>query len=81
LQILVCCLFLAKNKNPDAKRGFRDRRKQTLFIDARKLGNRVHRELTGADLEKITTTYRHWHGAKGVGKSEAQSGQFNFSLN
>jgi type I restriction enzyme M protein len=30
--------FLAKNKAADAKRGFRDRRKQTLFIDARKLG-------------------------------------------
>ena len=31
--------------------GFRDRRKQTLFIDARKLGtliDRVHRELTDA---------------------------------
>lgn len=25
--------FLAKNKNADAKRGFRDRRKQTLLID------------------------------------------------
>ena len=36
--IPVCLWFLAKNKNADAKRGFRDRRKQTLFIDARKLG-------------------------------------------
>ena len=33
-QIPVCLWFLAKNKNADAKRGFRDRRKQTLFIDA-----------------------------------------------
>ena len=41
----------------------RDRRKQTLFIDARKLGtliDRVHRELTDADLQKITTTYHAW---------------------
>ena len=33
-QIPVCLWFLAKNKNADAKRGFRDRRKQTLFFDA-----------------------------------------------
>lgn len=65
-QIEVCLWFLAKNKNADAKRGFRDRRKQTLFIDARKLGtliDRVHRELTDADLEKITSTYHAWRRA------------------
>jgi len=41
----------------------RDRRGETLFIDARKLGtliDRVHRELTDADLEKITSTYHAW---------------------
>jgi len=38
-----CLWFLAKNKNADAKRGFRDRRKQTLFIDARKLGILIDR--------------------------------------
>ena len=57
-QIPVCLWFLAKNKNADAKRDFRDRRKQTLFIDARKLGtliDRVHRELTDAYLEKINS--------------------------
>ena len=62
-QIPVCLWFLAKNKAADAKRSFRDRRKQTLFIDARKLGtliDRVHRELTDADLEKITSTYHAW---------------------
>ena len=55
----------AANKAADAKRGFRDRRQQTLFIDARKLGtliDRVHRELTDADLEKITSTYHAWRG-------------------
>jgi type I restriction enzyme M protein len=43
----------------------RDRRKQTLFIDARKLGtliDRVHRELTDEDLDKITSTYHAWRG-------------------
>ena len=72
-QIPVCLWFLTKNKAADAKRGFRDRRKQTLFIDARKLGtliDRVHRELTDADLEKITSTYHHWREAKGAGKYE-----------
>jgi type I restriction enzyme M protein len=71
--IPVCLWFLAKNKNADAKRGFRDRRQQTLFIDARKLGtlvDKVHRELTDDDLQKITTTYHLWRGVKGIGKYE-----------
>ena len=61
-QIPVCLWFLTKNKH-DAKR--RDRRKQTLFIDARKLGtliDRVHRELTDADLTSIVSTYHAWRG-------------------
>jgi type I restriction enzyme M protein len=43
----------------------RDRRRATLFIDARKMGtliDRVHRELTAADLEKIVSTCHAWHG-------------------
>jgi type I restriction enzyme M protein len=43
----------------------RDRRKQTLFIDARKLGtliDRVHRELTDTDIAKIVSTYHAWRG-------------------
>jgi len=39
-QIPVCLWFLTRSKAADVKRGFRDRRKQTLFIDARKLGTR-----------------------------------------
>ena len=79
-QIPVCLWFLAKNKAADAKRGFRDRRKQTLFIDARKLGtliDRVHRELTDADLEKITGTYHAWRenaGSRG-GAEHAEKGK------
>jgi type I restriction enzyme M protein len=66
--IPVCLWFLAKNKN-DGKR--RDRRKQTLFIDARKLGmltDRVHRELTDVDLRRIVSTYQAWRGEKGAGQ-------------
>lgn len=64
-QIPVCLWFLTKNKSFDSKRGFRDRRKETLFIDARKLGtlvDRVHRELNNDDLQKITSTYHSWRG-------------------
>ncbi len=64
-QIPVCLWFLTKNKN-DGKR--RDRRKQTLFIDARKMGSmvsRVNRELTSADIAKIASTYHAWRGDAG----------------
>jgi type I restriction enzyme M protein len=65
-QIPVCLWFLTRNKN-DGKR--RDRRGQTLFIDARKLGtlvDRVHRELTSADMERIVGTYHAWRGEQGA---------------
>jgi len=65
-QIPVCLWFLAKYK----KNGrFRDRRGETLFIDARKLGvlkNRVQRELTDEDVERIAGTYHAWRGDKGA---------------
>ncbi|MBN1519596.1 MAG: SAM-dependent DNA methyltransferase [Spirochaetales bacterium] len=63
-QIPVCLWFLARNKS-DKK--YRDRRGETLFIDARKLGtmvDRVHKELTEADIEKIVDTYHAWRGGK-----------------
>jgi type I restriction enzyme M protein len=72
--IPVCLWFLTKNKN-DGKR--RDRRKQTLFIDARKLGtliDRVHRELTDTDIEKIVSTYHAWRGDKDASKFEDVAG-------
>jgi type I restriction enzyme M protein len=67
-QIPVCLWFLARNK----KNGrFRDRRGETLFIDARKLGtlaDRVHRELTDADIARIAGTYHAWRGDKDAGE-------------
>jgi len=67
-QIPVCLWFLARDK----KNGrFRDRRGETLFIDARKLGtmiDRVHRELTEEDIQKIAGTYHAWRGDKDVKK-------------
>ena len=40
---------------------------QTLFIDARKLGtliDRVHRELTDEDIQRLADTYHAWRGDK-----------------
>ncbi len=73
-QIPVCLWFLTRNK----KNGrFRDRRGETLFIDARKLGtmaDRVHRELTDEDVAKVAGTYHSWRGDKGAKKYEDMPG-------
>lgn len=61
-QIPVCLWFCARDKKNNR---FRDRRKETLFIDARKMGtliDRVHRELTSDDIERIAGTYHAWRG-------------------
>ena len=63
-QIPVCLWFVTRNKNNGR---FRDRRGETLFIDARGLGqmiDRVHRELTDEDIRKIADTYHAWRGDK-----------------
>ena len=56
---------------------FRDRRGETLFIDARKLGvmvDRTHRELTDDEIARIACTYHAWRGEKDAGKYEDISG-------
>jgi type I restriction enzyme M protein len=61
-QIPVCLWFLTRNKK-DGKR--RDRRGETLFLDARKMGSmidRVHRELTTEDIQRLADTYHAWRG-------------------
>ena len=73
-QIPVCLWFLTRNKKEEKRR---DRRKETLFIDARKLGtliDRVHRELTDADIEKVVSTYHAWRGEHGASKYEEVPG-------
>lgn len=63
-QIPVCLWFIAREKKNSR---FRDRRGNTLFIDARNLGamiDRVHRELTEVDIRKIADTYHAWRGDK-----------------
>lgn len=68
-QIPACLWFLARNKNPG--KGWRDRRGQVLFIDARKLGvlvDRTRRELTDEEIQKIADTYHAWCGEPGAGE-------------
>src|SRR5512134_2566464 len=60
-QIPVCLWFLTRSKTA---RAHRSRSGEVLFIDARKMGimiDRVHRELSEADIAKISTTYHAWH--------------------
>ncbi|HVA85938.1 MAG TPA: N-6 DNA methylase, partial [Candidatus Saccharimonadales bacterium] len=67
-QIPVCLWFLARDRRNGR---FRDRRGETLFIDARKMGtlvDRTHRELTDDDVAKIAGTYHAWRGDPGAGE-------------
>jgi type I restriction enzyme M protein len=64
-QIPACLWYLARNKNPG--NGWRDRRGEVLFIDARKMGvmiDRVRRELTDEDAQRIADVYHAWRGEK-----------------
>jgi type I restriction enzyme M protein len=70
-QIPACLWFLARNKNPG--NGWRDRRGEVLFIDARKLGalvDRTRRELSDLDVQRIADTYHAWRGEANFGKYE-----------
>ena len=72
--IPVCLWFIAGNKNNGR---FRDRRGQTLFIDARKLGtmiDRIQRELTDEDIQRLADTYHAWRGDKSCKKYKDISG-------
>jgi type I restriction enzyme M protein len=67
-QIPACLWFLARKK---ANGKFHDRRRKTLFIDARKVGymvDRVHRELSDEDIGRIDRTYHACRGEKDAGK-------------
>ena len=59
-QIPVCLWFLARNRRNGK---FRERRRETLFIDARDLGSlvdRTHRELSEDEIGRIADTYHAW---------------------
>jgi type I restriction enzyme M protein len=62
-QIPVCLWFLDRDKASSSER---DRREETLFIDARQMGSKISRtqiELTGPEIERIASTYHAWRGA------------------
>src|SRR5438552_4965162 len=60
--IPVCLWFLSQGKKNSR---FRDRRAESLFIEARKLGHlldRIHREFSEDEMNQIATTYHAWRG-------------------
>ncbi len=60
--IPVCLWFFDRNKASSTER---DRREETLFIDARQMGSKISRtqiELTDEELERITSVYHNWRG-------------------
>jgi type I restriction enzyme M protein len=75
-QIPACLWFLARDKRNGPRstgsgHGFRDRRGDVLFIDARNLGvmtDRTHRELTSEDIARVASTYHAWRGEKSAGE-------------
>jgi type I restriction enzyme M protein len=60
-QIPACIWFLTKSKA--ARNGWRDRQRQTLFIDARNLGymkDRVLRDFKPEDIARVAHTFHAW---------------------
>ncbi len=63
-QIPACLWILAKKKTANK---YRNRRRKVLFIDARDLGymvDRVRREFSKEDIEKIASVYHRWRNKK-----------------
>ena len=75
--IPVSLWFLNRDKTSGGSRGWRDRKDEVLFIDARKLGtmiDRTHRELFDEDTAKIADKYHAWRGEPGAQTYEDVSG-------
>ncbi len=75
--IPVCLWFLTRSKKADKKRGFRARKGETLFIDARKMGmlmDRTHRDLSLDEVSEIARTYHAWRGEAKDGTYEDRAG-------
>jgi type I restriction enzyme M protein len=66
--IPVCLWILSRDKRNGR---LRDRRGQTLFIDARQLGvmvDRTHRELTAVEVARVADAYHAWRGDEVAGE-------------
>ena len=75
-QISVCLWFITRDKSNGLVRDMklRDRRHETLFIDARGLGTmqtRTLKVLTEADITKVADTYHAWRETGGRYAEEA----------
>ncbi|MEJ7694754.1 N-6 DNA methylase, partial [Daejeonella sp.] len=64
-QIPACLWFLTRNKTNG---GFRERKNEILFIDARNMGflvNRRNRDLAPEEIKQIADTYHNWRNKDG----------------
>ena len=67
-QIPACLWFLSRGRQNGEQR---DRRGETLFIDARKMGqmvDRTHRDLSTEDTARIAGAYHAWRGGRDAGE-------------
>ncbi len=72
--IPVCLWFINKKKS---EKGKRDRRGETLFIDARSFGqdaDRTHIELSDSEIQHLGDIYHSWCGEKGHKKYKDEPG-------
>lgn len=72
--IPACLWFLTRDKSAD---GFRERRGETLFIDARQLGHlvdRTHRDFAEEEISRVPHAYHAWRGEEGAGDYEDEPG-------
>jgi type I restriction enzyme M protein len=63
--IPACLWFFARDKGPQGRKDLKDRRGQTLFIDARSMGtlvDRTERIFTDEDIARIAGAYHAWRG-------------------
>ncbi|MEF1309059.1 class I SAM-dependent DNA methyltransferase [Vibrio mytili] len=78
-QIPVCLWFLTRNKQANKAKDYRDRRGETLFIDARNMGSliegsRKQKELSIEEIQEIARTFHAWRGEKKDGEYQDQAG-------
>ena len=62
-QIPACLWFLSRDQSSP------ERRDETLFIDARKLGHmidRTRRDLSAEDIDRVSNTFHAWQGEEGA---------------
>jgi len=72
--IPVSLWFINRNK---ARRGERNRRGETLFIDARSMGSKMSRtqiELSDEEIARISGAYRSWRGESEAGEYQDEPG-------